>query len=111
MTMAIPWYRSRITQGLLTVLFSQVVRRIQSKYSIDLSVWGTSVVDLVNGTTDGLSLIALYWAAHARLSPKVPIPPVVTLTKSAADELNEKEKQEKITESAVSVVSSNQGDS
>lgn len=86
---ALPWYRSRIMQGLLTILATQLVKHVQAHYALDISVaWGSAVPDIVNGAMDGIGALALGWAAHARVSPKVPIPPVMTLTKGAADELN-----------------------
>lgn len=83
---ALPWYRSRILQGLLTIVVSQLVARIQTQFHIDFM--GMSVTDIVNWLMDAITAGAVYWATHARLAPQVPIPPVVTLTKSAADQLN-----------------------
>lgn len=89
MNTAIVWYRSRIMQGLLTILATQLVKHAQSHYSLDISaMWGSAVPDIVNGTMDGIAALALMWAGHARVSPKVPIPSVVTLTKSSADSIN-----------------------
>jgi hypothetical protein len=85
---AMPWYRSRILQGILTVAVTQLVKHVAAHYDIDMTVWGTAVPDIVNGAMDGMSAIALAWAAHARISPTVPIPPVITGTKGAADKIN-----------------------
>ena len=85
---ALPWYKSRIIQGLLTVFVTQVVKHVTDHYHIDLTVWGTAVPDIVNGTMDGIGFVALAWAGHARVSPKVPIPNVVTLTQNKADNIN-----------------------
>ena len=92
MPVAIPWYRSRIMQGLLTVFVTQLVKHVQSHYNIDVSIWGTAVPDIVNGVMDGVGVAALAWAGHARVAPQVPIPQVVTLTKAAADEVNAESK-------------------
>jgi hypothetical protein len=88
MPVAIPWYRSRIMQGLLTVLVTQLIKHVQGHYNVDISVWGSAVPDIVNGTMDGVGLAALAWAGHARVAPRVPIPQVVTLTKAGADHVN-----------------------
>jgi hypothetical protein len=85
---AIPWYKSRIIQGVLTIVVTQVVKRVQAKYNVDVTVWGTAVPDVVGAAMDGLSSAAAWWAVHARSSPKVPIPPVVTLTQAGADQVN-----------------------
>lgn len=83
---AVPWYRSRILQGLLTIVVSQVVARVQAQFHIDFM--GMSVTDIVNWLMDAITAGAVYWATHARVAPAVPIPPVVTFTKSAADQMN-----------------------
>lgn len=85
-TTALPWYRSRILQGLLTILVSQAVARVQAQFHIDFM--GMSVTDIVNWLMDAITAGAIYWATHARVAPAVPIPPVVTLTKSEADQIN-----------------------
>ena len=87
-TVAMPWYRSRIIQGILTIVVTQVIRRLQTKYSIDFALWPTLATDIVNGAMDGLSTFGVWWALHARVAPSVSIPPVVTLTKGQADEIN-----------------------
>lgn len=86
---ALPWYRSRILQGILTVAATQLVKHVSTHYSLDImTVWGTAVPDIVNGVMDGISALALGWAAHARISPKVPIPQIITGTKDTADKIN-----------------------
>jgi len=84
---AIPWYKSRILQGILTIIFTQVIARVQSLYHIDFM--GMSVTDIVNWLMDVISAAGAYWATYARVMPSVPIPPVVTLTKSAAEAANQ----------------------
>lgn len=85
---AIPWYKSRILQGILTVAVTQLIGRVQAQYHVDLSVMGISVTDIVSWLMDMISAGALAWAAHARIALSVPIPPVVTLTKSEAEAAN-----------------------
>lgn len=85
---AIAWYKSRIMVGVLTIVVTQVIKRVQAKYTVDFSIWGTAVPDIVGGIMDGISSIAAYLALHARTSSKVPIPPVVTLTQGGADKVN-----------------------
>lgn len=85
---AVAWYRSRILQGLLTVLVTQMISRVQAQYHLDLAVMGFGVNDIVSWLMDLISAAALTYAAHARVAPSVPIPPVVTLTKSEADKVN-----------------------
>jgi hypothetical protein len=83
---ALPWYRSRILQGLLTIVVSQIVARVQAQFHIDFM--GMSVTDIVNWLMDAITAGAVYWATHARVAPQVPIPPVVTLTQNQADQIN-----------------------
>lgn len=85
---AVPFYKSRILQGILTIVITQLVARIQSRYHVDFM--GISVTDIVNWVMDALSTAGAYWAAHARVASDVPIPPVVTLTKANAQEINDK---------------------
>jgi len=83
---ALPWYKSRILQGLLTIVVSQLVARAQAQFHIDFM--GMSVTDIVNWLMDAISAGGVYWATHARVASTVPIPPVVTLTKTQADQIN-----------------------
>ena len=78
---SIPWYRSAVLQGLLTVVVSQSVARLQSHYHIDFSIMDVSVTDVVNWLMDMISAAALAYAAHGRIAK--PTPPV-TLTKDAS---------------------------
>ena len=83
---AIPWYKSRILQGLLTIVVSQVVAKVQAQWHIDFQ--GMSVTDIVSWLMDAISAFGVYLATHARVAPSVPIPPVVTGTQSQADVIN-----------------------
>jgi hypothetical protein len=85
---AIPWYRSRIMQGLVTVVVTQLVAKIEAHYHVDLSVLGISVDDAVQGVMNAIAAFAAYWAIHARVSPAVPIPQIVTVTAAKAEQLN-----------------------
>jgi hypothetical protein len=85
-TMAIPWYKSRILQGLLTIVVTQIVAKVQSQWHVDFM--GISVTDIVSWLMNIISAGAVYWATHARVAPTVPIPPVVTGTQAQADVIN-----------------------
>lgn len=86
---AIPWYRSRILQGLLTIVVSQVIAKVTAQYHIDFAVLGLTADNIVQWIMDGISAGAVYWATHARVALSVPIPAVVTFTQSAADQANQ----------------------
>lgn len=88
---AIPWYQSRILQGLLTIVVSQVISRVQARYHVDFM--GMSVTDIVGWIMDAISAAGVYWATHARVAPSVPIPAVITLTKAQATEANKESSQ------------------
>lgn len=80
-TQAIPWYKSRVLVGLVTIVVSQVVDQVQKHYKINLGAFGISINDLVDYILDGVGVAAASWVAHARVTK--PSPPV-TLTKAAA---------------------------
>jgi hypothetical protein len=88
MTDAIPWYRSRILQGLLTIIVTQIVAKVTAQYHINFEVLGLSVNDIVAWLMNLISAGAAAWAVHARVAPSVPIPAVVTLTQGGADKAN-----------------------
>lgn len=85
---AIPFYKSRILQGLLTIVVTQVIAKVTAQYHIDFAVLGLTADNIVQWIMDGISAGAVYWATHARVAPQVPIPPVVTLTQTGADKAN-----------------------
>lgn len=85
---ALPWYRSRIVVGIATIVATRLLDYAQKQWHFDASVLGVTVNDLVSFILDGIAAVSAYVALHARVAPSVPIPPVVTLTKNQADQLN-----------------------
>lgn len=82
---AIPWYRSHVLRGILIIVVSQVVSRLQSKLHIDISVYGFSTADLVGWMMDVISAGAAYWAFNARATKAMP---TITVNKTQADAIN-----------------------
>ncbi len=82
---ALPWYRSAVLQGILTVIVTQLIGRVQAKYHVDLSVFGLNVNDIVSWAMDALSAAALAYAAHARVAKPLP---AITGTQASADKAN-----------------------
>jgi hypothetical protein len=85
---AVVWYKSRVLQGLLAIVVSQITSRLVKNYGIDMM--GLSTADIVSWIMDAISAAGVYIATHARVAPSVPIPPVVTGTQAAADAINSK---------------------
>lgn len=85
---AVPWYRTAVLRGILITFFTQVIARVAGKYHIDiaaLSALGVNADLLAQMTLDGISAIALAYAAHGRVVKPLP---AVTLTKKQADAEN-----------------------
>lgn len=74
----IPFYRSAVLRGLLAAVFSQVLARVAAQYHINFALFGVDANSLASWTLDAISGIAIYYAAHARVTK--PLPPV-TFTK------------------------------
>ena len=83
---AIPWWKSRILQGLLAIVVSQVTARLVKNYGVDML--GLTNADIVSWLMDAISALGVYWTTHARVAPAIPIPPVVTGTQATADRIN-----------------------
>lgn len=83
---AIPWYRSTVLRGVLTIAATQFVGRLQTRYHIDTSVVGLGVNDIVSWAMDAISAGALAYMARNRVTQKAS--PVITATKAAADQMN-----------------------
>jgi hypothetical protein len=84
----VPWYKTAVFRGILVTFFTQAIARVASQYHIDitaLSALGINPDWLAQVTLDGISTLALAYAAHGRA--KKPLP-AVTLTKKQADEAN-----------------------
>lgn len=82
---AIPWYRSAVLRGILTIIVTQLISRITAQYHIDASLFGLNIADVVNWLMDAISAGAAAYAVHGRVAK--PVPPV-TLTKTDADKAN-----------------------
>lgn len=87
---AIPWYRSRILQGLLTILVTQVAAKVAAQFHINFALFGLDVNSIVQWLMDLSSAGALAYATHARTTK--PVPPV-TLTKAEATAVNAEPKE------------------
>jgi hypothetical protein len=82
---AIPWYKSHVLRALLTIALSQGIARLQSKFHIDVSLYGIGVNDMVSFLMDAISGVALAWAAKARVTMPQP---TITATKTQAAAIN-----------------------
>ena len=45
---AMPWYRSTVFRGILTIIVTQLVGKAQAQYHLDTAVLGISVTDIVS---------------------------------------------------------------
>lgn len=79
---AMPWYRSKIIVAILTAVATQILARVKAKYHIDLTVFGVTADELVEGALDAITALAVTYATHARVTQKAA--PQITLTKAAA---------------------------
>jgi hypothetical protein len=88
---AIPWYQSKVLQGVVTGLVAQVVSKVQAKYNFDITVLGITVNDLVSGVMDLITLVAVGWTARARLTQKTS--PQIVASQPKADSINQEAKK------------------
>lgn len=84
---AIPWYKSKILQGIITGVVAQLISKVQVRYNLDLSVWGITANDIVSWTMDVITALAVGYTAHARINQTV-TPPTIVLTKKQAEDIN-----------------------
>jgi hypothetical protein len=82
---SIPWYKSRILQGILTIVVTQLIAKITGMWHIDFAVLGLDVNSIVEWLMNIISAAAVAYATHARATK--PIPPI-TLTQTGADKAN-----------------------
>lgn len=80
---AIPWYKSSVISGVLTIVVTQALSRLSTRYHIDFALFGLNVSVIVNWLMDLISAGAAYFVLQARRTQKTA--PVVTLTQKAAD--------------------------
>jgi hypothetical protein len=83
---AIPWYNSTVLRGILTIVVTQAVSRVQAQYHIDFTVLGLGVNEIVAWIMDVISAAALAYMAHGRVTQKASS--IITGTQSAADQIN-----------------------
>lgn len=83
---AIPWYQSTVLRGVLTIVATQLVGRLQTQYHIDTSVLGVGVNDLVSWFMDVISAGALAYMARGRVNQKASS--IITGTQAGADQIN-----------------------
>ncbi len=67
----IPFWKSPVLVGIATAAAAQVIARVQSKFHVDLSVYGVNANDLANYALDLVSGLAVTWAAHARATSTI----------------------------------------
>lgn len=83
---AAPWYTSKILQGLITIVVTQVIGKLQTLYHFDTTLLGFGVNDIVAWLMDVISAGAALYATHARVTQKAV--PVMTGTQATADQIN-----------------------
>lgn len=84
---AIPWYQSTMLRGLVVILVSQAVARVQSQFHLDVpGALGLTVNDLVNAAMDALALFGAGLVVHGRVTQKAA--PVITATRTGAAKIN-----------------------
>lgn len=88
---AIPWYKSKILQGVVTGIVAQVISRLQNQYHIDLTVYGVTANDLVSGIMDLITVAAIGWTTRARVTQTTA--PQIVASKSTADSINQEAKK------------------
>jgi len=79
---AMPWYRSKIVVGLVTVVVTQLVDHIQQRYHTNIGVLGFTINDIVSAVCDALGAASAYLILHSRVTQKAA--PQITLTKKGA---------------------------
>jgi hypothetical protein len=85
---AIPWYRAAVLQSLLVIVFTQVLARVAAHFHIDVAALSALGIDpnaLTQWTLDGISALAIAYAAHGRISKPLP---AITTTPTKADAIN-----------------------
>lgn len=85
MPAAIPWYKSTVLRGVLTIVVTQIVNYLQGHFHIDAQVLGLSVNDVVGWMMDVISAGALAYMTHGRITQKAA--PAITATQSKADQV------------------------
>lgn len=83
---AIPWYKSTVLRGILTIIVTQIVGKLQTQYHFDTTVAGLGVNDIVSWVMDGISAGALAYMTHGRVTQRAA--PAIVGTKSTADQIN-----------------------
>lgn len=77
----IPWYKSRVLQGLI----ASAVTGILAHFHLSSYFTSADISGIVDWIMDGISFAALVYAAHGRVTK--PSPPVA-ISKAAADKAN-----------------------
>lgn len=83
---AAPWYKSKILQGILTIVVTQLIGKLQTLYHFDTTLLGFGINDIVAWLMDVISAAAAFYATHARITQKAV--PIMTGTQSTADQIN-----------------------
>lgn len=81
-TVVIPWYKSAILKGVVVLLCTQIIDRLQKQYHIDFTVFGITPNDAADWILEYVVTPAAgLYIVHARVTK---VSPPVTLTKAAA---------------------------
>lgn len=67
----IPWYKSPVLVGIATAAAAQLIARVQSKFHVDLAIYGINANDLANWALDTVSGVAIAVATRSRLTSTV----------------------------------------
>ncbi len=81
---AMPWYKSTVLRGVLTIVVTQIVSHAQAQYHFDTQLLGLGVNDIVSWVMDLIS--ALAYMTHGRVTQKSA--PTITASQSTADQIN-----------------------
>lgn len=79
-TPVIPWYQSKVIQGIIVTFVLQVLA--QTKFASLFT--SDNVTAIIGYIFDGISAIALWYATHARVTQKAAAPLVSSQTKADA---------------------------
>lgn len=83
---AMPWYKSSILRGVLTIIVTQVINHAQAQYHFDTQLLGFGVNDVVALIMDMISAGALAYMTHGRVTQKSA--PMITVTQATATQIN-----------------------
>lgn len=83
---AIPWWKSTVFRGILTIVVTQVISKAQAQYHFDATVLGLGVNEVVGWIMDLISAGALAYMGHGRATATSL--PTLTGTQTTANQIN-----------------------